>query len=75
MKGLALIMKAAKSKKPVGDDAPSFGEESEEEAPESEPGDSSADAYKAEIADAAKAGDWDAFADAVAGLVRCSGGE
>jgi hypothetical protein len=41
-----------------------------EEAPES--GRSEAAEYKSVIADAAKAGDWEAFADAVAGLVSCS---
>jgi hypothetical protein len=45
----------------------------EEEAPESGPEKPSEDEYKSLIADAAKAGDWDAFADAVAGLVRCAG--
>lgn len=44
----------------------------EEEAAEPEAEESSEAEYKALIADAAKAGDWDAFADAVAGLVRCS---
>lgn len=45
----------------------------EEEAAEPTAEDSSAEEYKELIADAAKAGDWSAFADAVAGLVRCSG--
>jgi hypothetical protein len=49
--------------------SPSEEEESAEPAAE----ESSEAEYKGLIADAAKAGDWDAFADAVAGLVRCSG--
>ena len=50
-------------------------ESPEEEAAEPAAEESSEAEYKSLIADAAKAGDWDAFADAVAGLVRCSGME
>jgi hypothetical protein len=67
MKGLALILGA----KPKGKEAPSSSPdmEGEEEAPESES--SEQDEYKKEMASAAADGDWDGFADAVAGLVRC----
>ena len=47
-------------------------ESPEEEAAEPAAEESSEAEYKSLIADAAKAGDWDAFADAVAGLVACS---
>lgn len=49
----------------------SLSEEEESSEPAAE--ESSEAEYKSLIADSAKAGDWDAFADAVAGLVRCSG--
>jgi len=46
----------------------------EEEASEPKAEESAEGEYKSLIADAAKAGDWDAFADAVAGYVRsCAG--
>lgn len=66
MKGLLAILGKPSMKPGKGDSSP----EMEEEAPES--GKSEAAEYKSVIADAAKAGDWDAFADAVAGLVSCS---
>lgn len=44
-----------------------------EGAPEPEAEKAKEAEYKALISDAAKAGDWDAFGDAVAGLVRCVG--
>jgi hypothetical protein len=49
------------------------GEESDEDkAPDSEPG-GKGDGYVAEIASAAKEGDWEAMAEAIAGYVkRCS---
>ncbi len=47
-------------------------ESEKEEAAEPAAEESSEAEYKSLIADAAKAGDWGAFADAVAGLVRCS---
>lgn len=54
---------------PKGKAADSDKEEAAEPAAE----ESSEAQYKSLIADSAKAGDWDSFADAVAGLVRCSG--
>lgn len=71
MKAPAAVL--ALALKPKGKAAPPVSEEAEEAAePAAE--DSSAEEYKELIADAAKAGDWSAFADAVAGLVRCSSG-
>lgn len=69
MKGLLAIL-GKPSKMGKGDSESPMGHMEEEEAPES--GRSEAAEYKSVIADAAKAGDWDAFADAVAGLVSCS---
>lgn len=66
MKGLLAIL-GKPSKMGKGDSSPPDMEE--EEAPES--GRSEAAEYKSVIADAAKAGDWEAFADAVAGYVDC----
>jgi hypothetical protein len=65
---LAILGKPSMSKDKGSSPHPMMDEE--EEAPES--GRSEAAEYKSVIADAAKAGDWDAFADAVAGLVSCS---
>jgi hypothetical protein len=49
-------------------------ESDEEEAAEPEAKESHGGEYKALIKDSAEAGDWDAFADAVAGYVRtCAG--
>jgi uncharacterized membrane protein (UPF0182 family) len=49
------------------------GAASEDEAPEPTAEASPKDEYKSVLADAAKAGDWDAFAEAVEGLVRSCG--
>lgn len=69
MKGLLAILAKPSMGKGKAADSP------EEEAAEPESEDSSAEEYKELIADSAKSGDWDAFADAVAGLVRCSKGK
>ncbi len=61
MKDLALLMAAKPKDKGAAVD--------EAAAPASEPGGD----FKSLISESAKAGDWDAFADAVAGYVRsCS---
>lgn len=68
MKGLLAIL--GKPSKDKGSSPSMMGDHmDEEEGPESS--DDSRKEYKALIADAAKAGDWEAFADAVAGLVDC----
>ena len=70
MKGLLAILGKPSMKMGKGhseSDMPDKGEE--EEGPES--GRSEAAEYKSVIADAAKAGDWEAFADGVEGLVNC----
>lgn len=69
MKAPGAILALALGKGKAGSSS-SEGEPAEPAAEESSEAE-----YKSLIADAAKAGDWDAFADAVAGLVRCSGKE
>lgn len=67
MKGLALILGAKSKGKPAPSSEPEMGEE--EGAGESEGGEMAE--YKKEMSAAAAEGDWDGFAEAVAGLVRC----